>query len=118
MAVLNSCPGLEVTIVSNDKTLREFPDDQAEDGNNSITHYVEVESDGTFQINLQVTDAYRSRHGIGVDIRLDGQNADRSLILLKNLQKPGGHVFSGAQSKVNGKWFVSDFKFSQFVLGK
>jgi hypothetical protein len=118
MAILDSCPGLEVKIVSNDRTLEEYRDARAEYANNSTTHYVQVESDGTFQIILQATDAYRSRHGIHVEIRLDGHKVDGSLIRLKNLHKTGGHVFYGAQSKMNGKWFISDFKFSQFVLGK
>ncbi|KAG9199641.1 hypothetical protein G6514_008302 [Epicoccum nigrum] len=116
MAILDSCPGLEVKLVSNDKAFNEYRDSRAEDANNTITHYVEVESDGTFQINLQVTDAYKSKHGIGFDIRLDGQKVDHRLIRLEDLQKPGGHVFSGASHKMNGKWFVSDYKFSQFVL--
>ena len=105
MAILGNAPGLEVTVVSNNRTLHEYPDPQVNDPENTTTKYLEVEADGAFQIHLQVKNARRNTHGIRVEVCLDGQKA-------------GCYSFLKMVSKVDGRWVMSDFKFSQFVLGK
>lgn len=118
MAVLNSCPGLEVKVVSNESALPEYADSQATDPHNTVTTYVEVNSDGAFQVHFQFTDGYSCRYGVRVELRLDGHKVDSCLYRRSQLKKDTGHTVAGARSKIGGRWHVSNFQFSQFVLGK
>lgn len=118
MAVLDSCPGLEVKVISQNRPLKEYADTEANGAPNTVSNYVEVEADGAFEIHLQVANTYTSKYGVRVQIRLDGQDIDGTLIRFGRLKKAEGHTFAGARSKVRGKWFTSNFQFSQFVLGE
>ncbi len=118
MAILNSCPGLEVKVVSNEKILNEYADSHARDPRNTSSSYIEVESEGAFKIHMHFTNQFRDRFGVRVEIQLDGQNVNSSLIRKSQLRKAAGHDFTGARSRIGGKWHVSDFKFSEFVLGE
>ncbi|KAH6639650.1 hypothetical protein C7974DRAFT_373858 [Boeremia exigua] len=116
MAILPSCPGLEVKVVSNGNTLKEFADNHAYNDPKIANKYIEVATDGAFEVHLQFTDKYTDRFGVAVEIRLDGQEVGGSLYRPGNLRKPEGHKFTGARSKIRGRWHISDFQFSQFVL--
>lgn len=87
MAVINSCPGLEVKVVSNESALPEYADSQATDPHNTITTYVEVNSDGAFQVHFQFTDGYSCRYGVRVELRLDGHKVDSCLYRRSQLKK-------------------------------
>lgn len=117
MAILNSCPGLEVTIKCNKKALKEHADTQVNDAPNAVTNYVEVEADGAFELHLQVASTYSSKYGLRMRVQLDGGDVDDTLIRFGQLKKPGGHTFTGARSKQRGKWYTSNFRFSEFLLG-
>jgi hypothetical protein len=117
MAVLDSCPGMEVSIVLNNKVLKEYRDFNADDSQNSTTSYIEVEAAAAFEVDIEVTDTYTSRHDIRVEVRLDGKKIDDTLIRVEDLHKPGCHRLSGVTSKINGWWFTSDPSFVKFMSG-
>ncbi|KAJ4378253.1 hypothetical protein N0V86_005953 [Didymella sp. IMI 355093] len=116
MAVLNSCPGLEVKVIANKNALPEYADSPETDEQNTVTKFVEVDRDGAFQVHFQFTDAYTCRHGVRVELRLDGHKVDSCLYRQNQLKKGTGHTLAGARSKIRGRWHVSNFQFSQFVL--
>ena len=118
MAILNNCPGLEVKVVSNDRPLNEFVDNESDGLCNTVTKYVEVEADGAFGIHLQFTDEYTCRFGIRVEVRLDGQKVGACLYRASQLKKTAGHTLAGKRSKIGGRWHVSDWLFSRIVLGE
>jgi hypothetical protein len=115
MAVLDSCPGIEVSIVLNNKVLKEYRDLNADHPQNSTTSCIEIEAAAAFEVDLEVTDTYPSRHGILVEVRLDGKKIEDILIRVEDLHKSGGHKFTGATAKINGWWFTSDPSFVKFV---
>lgn len=115
MVVLDSCPGIEVSIVLNNKALKEYRDLNADDPQNSTTSYIEIEAAAAFEVDPEVTDTYTSRHDIRVEVRLDGKKIEDTLIRVEDLHKPGGHKFTGATAKINGWWFTSDPSFVKFV---
>lgn len=76
MAILDSCPGLQVEVLSNEKVLNEHADNKAIDALNSTTNYIEVEEEGTFEVRLRFNDDYTCNYGVCVEIRLYGINVD------------------------------------------
>jgi hypothetical protein len=71
MAILQGCPGIEVTIVSNGKTLEEYPDEEGEFRNEQFSAppndqmaltYIECTSDAEFAIRWEVTPDYADEH--------------------------------------------------------
>ena len=115
MAVLDSSPGMEVSVVLNKKVLKEYRDLDADDPQNSTTSYIEVDAAAAFEVHLEIADPYTSKHGIRVEVRLDGKKIEDTLIRVEDLHKPGGHKFTGTTSKINGWWFTSDPSFVKFV---
>lgn len=79
MAILNSCPGLEVKVVANNEALKEHADLQTNDAPKTITHYVEVNSEGAFEVHAVFTNDYTCRFGVRIEIRLDGHEVYGSL---------------------------------------
>ncbi|KAE9368568.1 hypothetical protein N431DRAFT_415093 [Stipitochalara longipes BDJ] len=73
MAILQGCPGVKVTIVSNGQALEEYPDDDggfnnkdfsAPPGDHQALHYVECTSEAEFGIKLELSQEYDSyRYG-------------------------------------------------------
>lgn len=118
MAVLDSCPGLEVKILSDNKALKEHADIHAANAPKTVTNYVEVEADGAFQVRLQFSDRYACKFGVRVEIRLDGHKVYGGLYRPSMLKKAAGHTCAGTRSKIRGKWHVSNLLFAQFALGK
>lgn len=118
MAVLNSCPGVEVKILSNKKDLKEYADTKANDPPNSTTRYIEVELDGAFEVHLQFTDQYSDRYGVRVDVKLDGHKVAGRLYRASRVKNAAGHTLAGAQKKIRGRWHISNFRFSLFALGE
>lgn len=118
MVVLDNCLGLNVTIISNNTTLKEDAADQAGDEPKTVTTYVEVDNDGAFEVNLQFTDQYTCRFGVCVEIRLDRHKVYDSLYRSSQLRESAGLSCAGIRSKIRGKWHISNFLFSKFVLGE
>ncbi|KAF1850025.1 uncharacterized protein K460DRAFT_381892 [Cucurbitaria berberidis CBS 394.84] len=116
MAIINDCPGLRVEVVANGNALREYNDDQAGDAPNVVTRYLEVNGEGTFEILTKFLENYAGRHGVRVEVRLDGHKVDSYLLRLNQLKKEDGHRSSGAPSKIGGRWHTSNFLFSSFVF--
>jgi hypothetical protein len=115
MAVLDSCPGMEVSVFLNKKVLKEYRDLDRDDPQNLTTSYIEVDAAAAFEVHLEIADSYASRHGIRVEVRLDGKKIEDTLIRVEDLHKPGGHNFTGATAKINGWWFTSDPSFVEFA---
>jgi hypothetical protein len=71
MAILQGCPGIKCSIVSNGRTLEEYPDEDGEFNNkkfsapedHQILTYVECTSDAEFGIKLEVNQEYDSNAG-------------------------------------------------------
>lgn len=55
MAVLDSLPGVEVTVVVDGKDLHEYRDADMEDDENTVTKYIEAVDDANFAINIKAT---------------------------------------------------------------
>lgn len=67
MAILQGCPGIKVTIVSNGKALDEYPDEDGEFNNKDFSvpnnrramAYIECTSDAEFGIKWEITRDYK-----------------------------------------------------------
>jgi hypothetical protein len=118
MAILSDCPGLEVKIIANDQALAEYADAEVEDLPKTVTNFVEVNSGGAFKVHFSVSNYYTHKHGLCMDIILDGNKVVSALYAQGRLKKDGGHTRKGVMSKVRGKWHSAEFLFSEFAIGK
>ncbi|KAH3956417.1 hypothetical protein HBI70_068090 [Parastagonospora nodorum] len=116
MAVIEDIPGLTVKVIANGAPLDEYSDADADDHPKQATNYIEVHSEGTFEILIQFFEGFVATYGVRVEIRLDGIKVSSSLTRLSKLKEAGGHKTSGVRSKIGGRWHESNFVFSPFVL--
>ncbi|EAT87833.2 hypothetical protein SNOG_05442 [Parastagonospora nodorum SN15] len=116
MAVIEDIPGLTVKVIANGAPLDEYSDADADDHPKQATNYIEVHSEGTFEILIQFFEGFVATYGVRVEIRLDGTKVSSSLTRLSKLKEAGGHKTSGVRSKIGGRWHESNFVFSPFVL--
>ncbi|KAH4957629.1 hypothetical protein HBH77_120090 [Parastagonospora nodorum] len=116
MAVIEDIPGLTVEVIANGAPLHEYSDADADDHPKQATNYIEVHSEGTFEILTRFLDGFATTYGVRVEVRLDGTKVDSFLTRLSELKEAGGHKTSGVRSKIGGRWHESNFVFSPFVL--
>ncbi|KAK6007689.1 hypothetical protein QM012_004503 [Aureobasidium pullulans] len=81
MAVLDSLPGVEVTVVVDDKDLHEYQDTDMEDGEDTVTKYVEAVDNANFAIKIKVTaDATFLGNCMSFKTLVDGSRAGWPLV--------------------------------------
>ena len=121
MAILESVPGVEVTIWCNGTELYEYPDtEEAVDPtieDKVVTKYVQSTADAEFSLKLVVTSSYKlGRNDLGFFISLDGESDEAGILCgPQDLDKEGEWELD-----VRGWETVDrdDAKFRRFKFGK
>jgi hypothetical protein len=117
MAVIPDIPGLKVEVIANEEPLKEYDTEVADDAAKTVTKFVEVRANDKFEISTTFDDDFVATHGFLLEVRLDGSKVYSTLLPLGQLKKSGGHKASGVRSKISGRWHMSNFVFSSFVIG-
>ena len=117
MAIIDTRPGIEVTVISGDDALPEYRDTAAENSPHVITNYIDVGKATHFEVLTKFKDNNTVHYGVVIDVLLDGVKVHSKIYRLKQLEKPEGYKASGVSSKIRGRWHISNFLFSPFVLG-
>lgn len=118
MAILASCPGVVVEIVSNGQALQEYDDDNPDvPPPNALTKYVEVGESSEFQIKFRFDDAFQSDHDVGASIALNEQMIPGALWSNSELYE-APRIISHASSIVRGEDSISTLHFSKITIGK
>jgi hypothetical protein len=118
MAILEGCPGLKVEVTVNEHALREYDDDNVQEKPNTLTKYVEVNGNDTFEVRAQFLDNYVATYDVGIKLWLDGNKINSYLLPLKSLKNQEIYNISGVRSKTNGIWHIYNLVFSSLAIGK
>lgn len=117
MAVLPSCPEINVEVVVNGEALKEYEDDEESTTRTKVTKYVEAASETNFEIRYAIAPRHSSRHGVRVRIGIDGRHMCGTIHRRKNFH--GTHSLNGASSRLaSGKHGMSKFRFTELDIGK
>jgi hypothetical protein len=118
MAVINEIPGLKVEIVANGEPLPEYDNEDVDNSASKITRYIQRSPDSTFEVIVQFLDEYVATRGVRIEIRLDCVKVSSRSMALNELERKGGHKFSGVSSKINNRWNESNFKLMPFAIAE
>ena len=122
MAVISTCPGIEVEIVVDDSPLEEYDDDDVGDlPSNTLSKYIEAISRAKFEVRYTFTRSFikllRTGQGIKVAILVDGAEANNAIMGKDEISASRDYYFTGAWSYENGRHFQSQFCFRDIQIG-
>ncbi|THY50640.1 hypothetical protein D6C97_06964 [Aureobasidium pullulans] len=81
MAILDSLPGVEITVVVDGEDLHEYQDTDMEDEENTVTKYVEAVTDANFAIKIKGSQELEYKGDcLSLDVLVDGLRIERPLI--------------------------------------
>lgn len=98
MAIIDSVPGVEVSICVDKVPLTEYPDDEQE-GGHTTSRYVEAVSGREFTIKLEVTEAaVFVSDRIAFDVYIDGVFCTGRVYATSNVSVLGGYHFAALET--------------------
>ncbi|KFY91498.1 hypothetical protein V498_05436 [Pseudogymnoascus sp. VKM F-4517 (FW-2822)] len=125
MAILDTLPGVEVSILTNGQTVEEYVDaDEVVDGplaSKTVVKYIEAISDAEFTVKRTVLDSFRL-HKQKVDdllfqVKLDGKWAAGSFWENANLFAPDIYQIAGFYNRdATGRSTINHFKFAEVEI--
>ena len=123
MAIIPSCPGVEVEVIVNRsrQPLHEYEDNNSNTPPppNTITKYIEAKSGAEFAIHLLFTYGYRYPVGhIEELIKLDGEPVESYIIIPADFFHLFKHFVDGQCAQVGDYVVLQKFRFNQLSIGK
>ncbi|TIA62545.1 hypothetical protein D6C77_02681 [Aureobasidium pullulans] len=101
MAILDSLPGVEITVVVDGEDLHEYQDTDMEDEENTVTKYVEAVTDANFAIKIKGSQELQYKGDcLSLDVLVDGLRIQRPLIG-REATRNGGYTRLVEGLKVN-----------------
>ncbi|THY04794.1 hypothetical protein D6D02_07885 [Aureobasidium pullulans] len=101
MAILDSLPGVEITVVVDGEDLHEYQDTDMEDEENTVTKYVEAITDANFAIKIKGSQELEYKGDcLSLDVLVDGLRIQRPLIG-REATRNGGYTRLVEGLKVN-----------------
>lgn len=117
MAVLTSLPGLSVEVLVGKNPLREYVDTEAVSSAKETSSYVEVETEAPFEIKTKFSDEFTPTRAVRLELRIDGIHVT-DYILRKNELQYIDCRKAWIESKIAGRWHLSDLLFAAFATGE
>ncbi|KAH7094843.1 hypothetical protein FB567DRAFT_586195 [Paraphoma chrysanthemicola] len=114
MAVHPDYPDLQVEVTVDGKPLKEYVNPDETDDPDTITRYIEAVSGAEFALSLAFGDKFPTKHDIGFEIEIDGNEVESSYSAKESLPKVA--VIKGAESLVKSKWVLQHFAFSELRI--
>ncbi|KAH7085198.1 hypothetical protein BKA63DRAFT_597881 [Paraphoma chrysanthemicola] len=114
MAVHPDYPDLEVNVTVNGKPLEEYVNSDETDDPKTITRYIEAVSGAEFALELAFRDKFPTKHDVGYEIEIDGNEVESSYCRKDSLPKV--EVIKGTDYLVDSKWFLQHFAFSELRI--
>ncbi|ORY11100.1 hypothetical protein BCR34DRAFT_565684 [Clohesyomyces aquaticus] len=118
MVVLDSVPGLEITVVVDKAPLKEYLDDEIPDepNSNKTTRYVEAKSGSEFQVCHKFSNDFERQHPLLLGVSLDGKPTSSASYSHEDLEwfcdhHSGGSI-SGKKETIDGQLCMRKFTFS------
>jgi hypothetical protein len=123
MAILDGCPGIEATICSEDSSLPEYDDPEADAGidakYNTVTKYVESTPRSAFTIRFAVSPPFKvPRHGIIFNVYVHGKLAGGKICFRDDLDRKHrwSMAFTGIDCKDEDGFFIKKLRFAELEL--
>jgi hypothetical protein len=117
MAILAEVPGLRVEVFVNGKALQEYDDDETAPPK-TITKYIEAVTGQNFEIRYSFIKPFPTRHSVKVKIELDGKVMEGVVFSKRKILVATDRTSKGAYSSVDGKAFISKYRFSEIAIGR
>lgn len=116
MAILTSLPGVEVTITVSNSALHELEDYGSRASPDSVSRYLEVQSDGIFEIKIATSLGALRGAGLDYEIFVDGNRADGFFIAPCHCAD-GGHEWVSKGWRL-GNGHIRQYKLRAFETGR
>lgn len=116
MAILDSLPGVEITVVVDGEDLHEYQDTHKNDGEDTVTSYIEATSGANFAIRIKISkDTIYKGDRLDFGVTIDGEYVDGlsmtkgcldEIILIEGMPVSQGHLKKMKFSELKtGMWY-------------
>jgi hypothetical protein len=120
MVVPAFCPGVHIEILVNGQPLPEYDDiDAVPSAPNTVTKYIEAQSDTEFAIRLKVTEDFLYPAGdVCMEITIDGEPSNGAVIRAATIFEPTGRTVHGRSVLIGGITdAIQKFRFNELQTG-
>lgn len=87
MAILDTLPGVEVTVTVEDEPLEEHADNDLTDDSFTVTRYVEAKSNQIFAVKILTKKGATRGAGLSYQVHVDGTETFRRCVTFEDVQK-------------------------------
>lgn len=117
MAILDSLPGVEITVVVDGEDLHEYQDTDMEDEENTVTKYVEAVTGANFAIKIMVPKKFGFEGTcLSFHVLVDGAEAEHPLIQPRHVRRaPKVRSVEGARVS---NTHIRKFRFTELETGE
>lgn len=115
MAVLHSCPGLEVEVLVDGQPLPEYADEEASTAE-GVTNYVPAQSGAEFSLRTKFIAPFPFKYGVKVTISVDGVR-QRYLYESHKMFSSAGLIDYGVSFKEGDTWYRRNYCFTALDIG-
>ncbi len=117
MAIIDARPGIEVTVTSGNRTLREYREKETIDAPNAATNYIEVNSFESFEVSIETFNDFAQGYDFQVMTWLDGVFIESHVRILNASRKNRLNRAPGVKTEVNRCLCTCDLQFTPFLIG-
>jgi hypothetical protein len=118
MAVIDETPGLELRVLVNGQSVREYDDHPVKVPPKTAEKYIEAQSDATFEIHYSFKAPFPADRPVSMIVTLDGSDIDEPIVRPDELYDPKGHLNTGPVSYDGSKWITQKYRFAPLHISK
>ncbi|KAH7125781.1 hypothetical protein B0J11DRAFT_487707 [Dendryphion nanum] len=111
-------PGVTANVCVNDVAVREYNDDdvEEEDGQVSVTKYIEATSEAPFKLEISFQEHHRTAHGVDIIVFLDGENVFQCV--LRHYKLKTTMTCTGWRGWADGSFCTRKFRFTELKIAE